>query len=131
MYTSIKDVLSRWHDGDYKYPSDTHRDDDAYELAEAYAEQYHKDDMEPITSKWIESVGGKRLPTNLGGLVMYVVSTGTIQVALDTMAGGLQVWISTRRGHEIQTSAVQVISSGCTRGDVRRLCSAVGHQLNG
>ena len=131
MDLNVKDALARWHDSEHEYPSDEHREDDAFELADAFADQHPLDDMEPITSKWLQSIGARMLSTPVGGVVMCVISTGTIQIALDTMPGALQIWISTQKGREIQTSATQVISSGCTRGDVRRLCAAVGHRLKG
>tara|TARA_R110000803_G_scaffold75124_5_gene139431 strand:- start:4451 stop:4858 length:408 start_codon:yes stop_codon:yes gene_type:complete len=124
MKSEVKEALERWRENQRTdYANDEGITDDAFELAEAFSEEHPADDEDPVTSKWLLSVGGK---SALGG-TQYVIQTGTIMVLVESLAQNLGVGVARRQPNNTVAMAVTpVASGGCTRGDVRRLCSAVG-----
>ena len=97
-------------------------------IISAYLTGHPEDDDDLVTAQWLKSVGGCFIITSAA---TYVIAAGMVQIAICTLSGALQIWIASRKASGIQTTVAQVIESGCSRGDVRRLCAAVGHQLDG
>ena len=89
-------------------------------LAESYLAEHPADDAEPVTEEWLLSVGFKRaeddpvilvLPSTDTGRAMTYVTIEPCELRLEADDGG-SIWIGER-----------------TRGDVRRLCTALGIEL--
>lgn len=81
-----------------------------YALARAYAAEHPPDDSDPLTEQWMRSVGA--VDSKTYGCLALIVSTQLYLYFSDGKAG-------------IKGQFVLC----CTRGDVRRLCAALGSPL--
>ena len=99
-------VIWRHHAGEYNRYVNT-----AILLADAYAAEHPPDDDEPLTEEWFRSVGAVDIkwPT---GLAIIITSTMYLYLSINgaLLSGHLQ-----KRYR--------------TRGEVRRLCAALGNPL--
>lgn len=109
---ATKAALEKWHNNEAFATCDMeYCFDDVYALAHAYAAEHPRDDDEPLTDEWFRSVGAVDIkwPT---GLAIIITSTMYLYLSINgaLLSGHLQ-----KRYR--------------TRGEVRRLCAALGNPL--
>ena len=91
------------------------------DLWAVYLAEHPADDDEPVTAEWLESVGWEAYPDT--GNRMWHSRSATL-IMIDLRNPG-ETWLC----HGSSAHGWDYITKSTTRGDVRRLCSALGIQL--
>ena len=119
MRNDLRDVMERWHNSDGFAASRLEECHDLlYTLAAAYMADHPADDAEPVTEEWLKAVLGEKMTYDMGfdfRVRFYVYSQPEIEY-------------ETGRGYEHCESSVD-LPEAKTRGDVRRICAALGVPL--
>lgn len=108
---AIREVLELWHNtGGFSAHDESECFEAVYTLAHAYAAEHPPDDDEPITEEWMRAAGAVEIKSV--GHVALIISTQLYLHYRDGKAG--------IKGQFVLCH---------TRGDVRRLCAALGSPL--
>lgn len=129
----LRAAANRWQEGNYSYSAldcDTYSDSEVADmrlLARAYLAEHPADDAEPVTAEWLRSVGFCRemQPASSNNLT---IRHGSAIVTRWMNSDNVPRW-SVRMYADETPDWVPPCIQPKTRGDVRRLCKALGIEL--
>ncbi len=102
--------------------------DDAVEVCKAYLLEHPQDDEEPVTEEWLVSVGAKK--TGMGGkCAFWLDEKGRDRCMVVEIGKGSSVVLLILIDGEKGKQPFYLLPETKTRGDVRRLCKALGVEL--
>lgn len=101
----------------------------AIKLARWYRADHPADDGEAITVEWLKSVGFRRFMQPANGQSLSI-TVWPVVISRWVNKGGLPVMWSVKKFADEPDDWLTQCLTPVTRGDVRRLCRALGVQLN-